>query len=54
MTDTDDRETRRLAELALYDVLDTPREPVFDEVADLAAAICGAPIAVVNFIGNGR
>ena len=48
------REAARLSALARYDVLDTPREPVFDEVAELAAAICRVPIAVVNFIGDQR
>ncbi|MDE1181902.1 ATP-binding protein [Paraburkholderia sp.] len=47
-------ESRRIAALARYDVLDTPREQAFDEIASLAAALCGAPIAVVNFIGDGR
>jgi PAS domain S-box-containing protein len=50
----DDLEDRRLAALALYDVLDTPREAAFDEVAALAAKLCDAPIAVVNIIGERR
>lgn len=54
MTDMDDLERRRLAALARYDVMDTPREPAFDEVAALAAKLCDAPIAVVNLIGDGR
>ncbi|WBO23789.1 PAS domain-containing protein [Sphingomonas abietis] len=49
-----DREARRLAALDRYNILDTPRESAFDEVAQLAADICGAPIAVVNLIGDGR
>ena len=47
-------EDARLAALASYDVLDTPREADFDEVAELASAICGTPIAVVNLIADGR
>ena len=47
-------ETARLAALHAYDVLDTPRERDFDEVADLASKICGTPIGVVNLIGEGR
>ena len=47
-------EFARLQALAGYDILDTPREQEFDDVAELAAEICGTPIAVVNFIGNGR
>ncbi|GJD51218.1 hypothetical protein OPKNFCMD_3970 [Methylobacterium crusticola] len=47
-------ETERLAALASYDILDTPREQDFDDVAGLASEICGTPIAVVNLIGEGR
>ncbi|MCP3733950.1 PAS domain S-box protein [Sphingomonas sp. RP10(2022)] len=54
MDDAFPREARRLAALSRYAVLDTPSEPAFDEIASLAAAICGAPIAIVNFIGDGR
>ena len=54
MTDMNDPEARRLAALARYDAMDTPREPAFDEVAALAAKLCDAPIAVVNLIGDGR
>ncbi|MFD1787552.1 PAS domain S-box protein [Sphingomonas floccifaciens] len=54
MTDISDVEARRLETLARYDVMDTPREPAFDEVAALAAKLCDAPIAVVNLIGEGR
>ncbi|GJD52504.1 hypothetical protein OPKNFCMD_5270 [Methylobacterium crusticola] len=35
-------------------MLDTPREEEFDGIAELAAEICGTPIAVVNLIGPGR
>ncbi|MCU6454691.1 PAS domain S-box protein [Sphingomonas sp. A2-49] len=45
---------RRKAALAHYDILDTPREPAFDEIASLAAALCGTPIAVVNFVADDR
>jgi PAS domain S-box-containing protein len=47
-------EVERLAALDRYDVLDTPRERDFDDIAELASEICGAPIAVVNLIGDGR
>jgi two-component sensor histidine kinase len=47
-------EGARLAALASYDILDTPREQDFDDVAELASEICGTPIAVVNLIGEGR
>ena len=54
MTDMTDLERQRLAALARYDVMDTPRELAFDEVAALAAKLCDAPIAVVNLIGEDR
>jgi signal transduction histidine kinase/CheY-like chemotaxis protein len=49
-----DRERRRLEALHCYDILDTPREEAFDELARLAADICGTPIGVVNLIDAGR
>jgi two-component sensor histidine kinase len=48
------RETERLQALASYDMLDTPRERDFDEIAELAARICETPIAVVNLIAEHR
>ncbi|MGN7160525.1 PAS domain S-box protein [Sphingomonas sp. SAFR-052] len=54
MNEMDDREKQRLAALADYAVLDTPREPSFDEIALLAAKLCDVPIAIVNMIGDGR
>ncbi|HUD29167.1 MAG TPA: PAS domain-containing protein [Novosphingobium sp.] len=54
MIDTPNPETLRDAVLARYDVLDTPRERAFDEIAQLASAICRTPIAVVNFVGSER
>lgn len=47
-------EPERLAALDRYQVLDTPRERAFDDIAELASEICGTPIAVVNLIGAGR
>ncbi len=47
-------EADRLSALGGYAILDTPRERDFDEIAALASAICGTPIAVVNLIGDGR
>jgi GAF domain-containing protein len=49
-----DRERLRLQALEAYEILDTPREPAFDEVVRLAADICEAPIALVSFVGNDR
>nr|WP_024686623.1 hypothetical protein [Pseudomonas asturiensis] len=44
----------RLAALRSYGVLDTPREADFDELVELAARLCGAPISVVNLIEDHR
>ncbi|RZL85770.1 MAG: PAS domain S-box protein [Sphingomonas sp.] len=40
--------------LARYAVMDTPRERSFDELAELTARLCDAPIAVINLIGEDR
>lgn len=44
----------RLRALRSYGILDTPREEEFDEMVRLAAAICDAPIAVINLIDEDR
>lgn len=54
MTDLSVYEQQRLAALAQFDVLDTPREQAFDEIAALVAAICEVPIGIVNLIADGR
>ena len=46
------RESERLAALDSFDMLDSPRERDFDEIAELASRICGTPIAVVNLIAE--
>lgn len=47
-------EQKRLAALVRYRVMDSVRESGFDDLAALAAEICGTPIAVVNFVGSDR
>jgi GAF domain-containing protein len=47
-------ETKRIKVLWQYDVLDTVPEAVFDELADLAALICGAPIAMISLVDKDR
>lgn len=49
-----DRESRRSMALHSYDVLDTPRESDFDDLAQLAAEICGTPIGIVNLVDTHR
>ncbi|WP_158238550.1 GGDEF domain-containing protein [Pollutimonas subterranea] len=45
---------RRLRALASYRILDTEYEEAFHELVLLAATICDAPIAVINFIDQER
>ena len=52
--DPDSSEAVRLAALDGYDVLDTPPEVVFDELARMAASICGTPIALVSLVDGRR
>jgi len=47
-------ETDRLAALARYAVLDTPREQDFDDLARMAAELLGTPMAAVNLIAAER
>jgi PAS domain S-box-containing protein len=44
----------RLNALRLYKILDTPPEQDFDNVAALAAAICGTPMALISLIDADR
>lgn len=37
-----------------YQILDTPREQAFDDLAKLTAYICDTPIALISFIGADR
>lgn len=48
------QERVRLEALRSYNVLDTPREEVFDEMARLAAAIVGTPVALVSLVDGNR
>ncbi len=54
MTTTAWNETDRLAALHSYDILDSEREPAFDDITALVARLCDAPIAVVNLIDAER
>jgi two-component sensor histidine kinase len=47
-------ESDRLAALRGYRVLDTPPEPEFDALVQLAARICQAPIALISLIDDRR
>ena len=47
-------EAARLQALRAYDILDTAPEPAFDQLTQLAAHICQAPIALVVFVDERR
>jgi PAS domain S-box-containing protein len=47
-------EHERVSALRSYNILDTPIEPDFDDIARLAAEALNAPIAVVNLIADDR
>lgn len=47
-------EAARLKVLYQCNILDTPPEKEFDEIAQLAALICGTPIALISFIDFNR
>lgn len=52
--DPQDAEQARLDALERYAVLDTPPEQAFDDIARLAALICEAPMAQINFVDGAR
>jgi adenylate cyclase len=47
-------EPQRLAALRALDILDSPPETAYDEIAELAAQICGCPIGYISFIDDDR
>ena len=47
-------ETERLAALLRYEVLDTPPEPLLDDITKLAAQICNAPISLISLVDDQR
>jgi GAF domain-containing protein len=47
-------EKKRLAVLWQYEVLDTVPEAVFDDLTELAARICDAPIALISLVDEHR
>ncbi|ARV57378.1 PAS domain S-box protein [Nostocales cyanobacterium HT-58-2] len=49
-----DNEVARLKALRQYQILDTEPEEAYDNIAQLAALICGTPIVLVNFIDENR
>ncbi|EXF42653.1 signal transduction histidine kinase [Pseudomonas sp. BAY1663] len=48
------RELSRLAALLRYEILDTPEESAFDDFTELAARLCGTPIALISLVDERR
>ncbi len=48
------KESDRLAALRSYRVLDTPPEPAFDDLVELAARACQTPVALISLIDERR
>ncbi|MCK5942887.1 MAG: GAF domain-containing protein [Planctomycetes bacterium] len=44
----------RVAALQAYGVLDTPPEPAFDDIVQLASQICSTPVALVSLVDGHR
>lgn len=51
---TTPNESKRLAALRSYNILDTATEEDFDELTELASAICSTPIALISFVDKDR
>lgn len=47
-------EEQRLAALRQFQILDTPFEKDYDQLCQLAATLCGAPIALISFVDRDR
>jgi two-component system, cell cycle sensor histidine kinase and response regulator CckA len=53
-TPAKNNEARRLKVLWQYEILDTVPEAVFDDLTELAARICEAPVALISLIDEDR
>jgi hypothetical protein len=47
-------EPERLKALCVLDIMDSPPEAAYDEIAELAAQICGCPIGCISFVDDER
>jgi PAS domain S-box-containing protein len=51
---TAETEAHRIAVLRAYGVVDTAREPAYDEIAALTAALCEMPVAYISLVEENR
>ncbi|MGL3109737.1 hypothetical protein [Bradyrhizobium sp. BR 1432] len=47
-------EAERLAALRALDIVDSAPEVAYDEIAELAAQLCGCPVSYISFIDDER
>ncbi|MBA2748868.1 MAG: CHASE3 domain-containing protein, partial [Tatlockia sp.] len=47
-------EAARLKNLCQYQIIDTPAEKAYDDITQLAASICGTPIALISLVEGDR
>ena len=53
-TGSSEREARRLATLASFNILDTAPEQGYDDITELASFICGTPISLISLVEKDR
>jgi PAS domain S-box-containing protein len=51
---SEEAEAQRLAVLRDYNILDTPSEPAFDDIVQLARIVCDTPFALVSLVSSDR
>lgn len=49
-----ENEERRLEALRRQEILDSPPEPEFDDLVELAASLCGTPMALISLVDENR
>jgi adenylate cyclase len=49
-----ENETARVRAVESYEIVDTPPELAYDDIARLAAQICACPVGFINFIADTR
>lgn len=52
--DSSTNESKRISALRGYNILDTPKEYQFDNIAKLASLVCNAPIAIIALVDEDR